>query len=105
MKTTHIANIDEYKKAIQNKSCIIFSTTWCPDCFFLKTFIDEVIDEHKEFTFYDIDRDELLDFCIELGITGIPSLITYDKGEETGRFVSKERKTKQEVEDFLNGIK
>ena len=104
MKTTHIANVEEYQKAIKEKSCIIFSTTWCPDCFYLKTFIDDVIDEHQEFTFYDIDRDELLDLCMQLEILGIPSLITYENGKETGRFVSKERKTKEEVEDFLNGI-
>ena len=46
----------------------------------------------------------MLDLCIELKILGIPSFVAYDKGEELGRFVSKLRKTEEEVQSFIDSI-
>ena len=34
-----ISDLTAYEAAIQEHSIIVFSTTWCPDCHFLKTFI------------------------------------------------------------------
>ena len=39
-----------------------------------------------------------------MGVFGIPSFIAFNDGKETGRFVNKDRKTKQQVEDFINGL-
>lgn len=102
---TKISSVEEYKAAILNKACIMFSASWCPDCTYTKTYIADVVDNNPDFKFYYIDRDELLDLCIELEILGIPSFITYDNGKETGRFVSKLRKTQKEVQDFLDSVK
>ncbi|MGB3102380.1 MAG: thioredoxin family protein, partial [Psychrobacillus psychrotolerans] len=44
------------------------------------------------------------DLCIELDIFGIPSFLAYENGEEKGRFVSKDRKTREEIESFLQSI-
>lgn len=104
-KLTLIDSVEAYQKAILHKCCIMFTATWCPDCTYTKTYIGDVVDENPEFKFYYIDRDQLLDLCIELEIMGIPSFITYDQGKETGRFVSKLRKTKKEVQDFLDSVK
>ena len=46
-----------------------------------------------------------IDLAAELNVFGIPSFIVYDNGKEIGRFVNKDRKTKQQVEDFLNNLK
>ena len=43
----------------------------------------------------------LLNYVIELDIFGIPSFLVFENGEEKGRFVSKDRKTKEEIESFL----
>ncbi|MCD7949377.1 MAG: thioredoxin family protein [Erysipelotrichaceae bacterium] len=103
-KLIKITNVDDYNKAILGKTIIVFSTTWCPDCHFLKTFIGEIVDENKDWTFYYIDRDELVDLCIDLEILGIPSLIAYKNGQEVSRLVNKLRKTKAEVQAFIDGI-
>lgn len=102
---TKINSVEEYAEAIKQKSCIMFSATWCPDCTYTKMYIADVVEKNPEFTFYLVDRDELLDLCIELGILGIPSFITYEDGKETGRFVSKLRKTQEEVQHFLDSVK
>ncbi len=104
-KLIKITNLEDYKKAILGKTIIVFSTNWCPDCHFLKTFIGEVVDENKEWTFYYIDRDEMVDLCIDLEILGIPSLIAYKDGQEVSRLVNKLRKTKAEIQAFIDDIK
>lgn len=99
-----IHTLEDYKKAIENKSIILFTASWCPDCLFIKPFIGEVVEKFSQFTFYVIDRDEMIDLCKELDILGIPSFIGYENGQETGRFVSKFRKTREEIEEFIQSL-
>ena len=99
-----IHTLQEYQEAITNKAMLVFSTTWCPDCHFLKTFINDLVNDNKDWTFYYIDRDEMLDLCIDLDVMGIPSFIAYNKNQEVGRLVSKLRKTKDEIQLFIDGL-
>ena len=101
---TEITTTELYKEIIQKHVIIVFTTEWCGDCHYLKTFIDEIVTENKDWQFVYIDRDKLLDLCIDLDILGIPSFIAYDSGKEVGRFVSKLRKTKEEVQNFINSL-
>ena len=32
-------------------------------------------------------------------------LVAYNKGEETGRYVNKDRKTQEQIEEFIEGLK
>ncbi len=96
---------EQYEQAISDKCIILFSTTWCPDCAFIKPFIGDVAKSNPEFKYYQIDRDEMPELCKELDIMGIPSFVAYENGQEKGRFVSKLRKTRQEIEDFIASVK
>ncbi len=99
-----ITNLEEYQKAIQGHSILVFSTTWCPDCHFLKTFIQQLVEDNPQWVFYYIDRDKMVDLCIELEIMGIPSFIAYDNGKELSRLVNKLRKTQDEIQAFIDKI-
>lgn len=99
-----ISNMDSYAAAIQGHSIIVFSTTWCPDCHFLKTFIDDLVKNNPDWTFYYVDRDEMIDLCIDLEILGIPSFIAYNQGKELSRLVNKLRKTQNEIQAFIDAI-
>jgi thiol-disulfide isomerase/thioredoxin len=104
MKTIETAG--QYKEVIQTgKTMMVFSADWCPDCQVIKPVLPELEQQFSDYEFYYVDRDKLLDLCIELDIFGIPSFVAYENGKEIGRFVSKERKTKEEVEQFINGLK
>jgi thiol-disulfide isomerase/thioredoxin len=83
----------------------LFTAGWCPDCRFLEPFLPEIENEYKEYTFVSVDRDEFIDLCGELDIFGIPSFVVFKDGQELGRFVSKDRKTKEEVEEFMDSLK
>ena len=100
-----INTLDEYKEAIKNKSIILFTASWCPDCMFIKPFIGDVVKKYPDFTFYSINRDNFIELCQNLDILGIPSFVSYENGQETGRFVIKLRKTQEEIEAFIQSIK
>ena len=64
----------------------------------------EIEEKFSDFTFVSVDRDQFIDLCSQLEVFGIPSFIAFENGEETGRFVSKDRKSKEEIEAFLQTI-
>lgn len=81
----------------------VFKTTWCKDCHFIDPFMPQVEEAYSDrLNFIHIDRDDLPDLCSELNILGIPSFIAFRDGQELVRFVSKLRKTRDEIEQFLD---
>ena len=100
-----IKTMEEFQNVIQGeKAMLVFSTTWCPDCHFLKTFIDDLVNANKDWTFYYVDRDQMVDLCIDLEIMGIPSFVAYKNGNEASRLVNKKRKTQDEIQAFIDAI-
>lgn len=83
---------------------LLFSAPWCGDCVFADTFMENVVNKYSNVNFLYVNRDDFIDFCQVLGIMGIPSFVAYKQGKEIGRFVSRLRKTEQEVCDFIDSI-
>lgn len=104
-KLIEIKTVEEFEKAKVGKTIFMFTANWCPDCMFVKPFIGEIVDANPEFKFYVVNRDEMIDLCKDLDILGIPSFVGFNDKEETGRFVSKLRKTKEEIQAFINTLK
>ncbi|RWR09641.1 thioredoxin family protein [Siminovitchia fortis] len=88
----------------EERTIFMFSADWCPDCKVLEPVLPRLEADYPEYNFIHVDRDEFLELCQELDIFGIPSFVAYHDGEEVGRFVSKDRKTLEEIEDFINGL-
>lgn len=98
-------SLNELENKISSGNYVLFFTAdWCADCRFIKPAMPEIENEFSDYHFIKIDRDENIDLCQEMFVMGIPSFIVYKDGKEVARFVNKERKTKKEVENFLNGI-
>ena len=98
-----IEQFEELKKA--NNTIFVFSADWCVDCRIIDPILPTIEKNYADYQFVKIDRDKFIDLCIELDVYGIPSFLAYDKGHEVGRFVSKDRKTQQEIEAFIDGLK
>ncbi|MGP4062621.1 thioredoxin family protein [Halobacillus litoralis] len=95
----------QLKNLIENESVILlFSADWCPDCRVIEPFIPELEEDYSDWTFVYVDRDQFIHVCAENDVFGIPSFLAFNDGEEVGRFVSKERKTKEEIETFLTKV-
>ncbi|WP_079478420.1 thioredoxin family protein [Halobacillus salinus] len=97
---------DQQLKDLINQESVIllFSADWCPDCRVIEPFLPELEEEYSDWTFVYVDRDQFIHVCAENDVFGIPSFLAFRNGEETGRFVSKDRKTKEEIEEFLNRV-
>lgn len=100
-----ITDEQEFRAAVKEDkpTVAVFKTTWCKDCHYLDLFFDDVVSQYADrLNFIHIDRDQLPDLCAELNILGIPSFIVFARGKELVRFVSKLRKTREEVEHFFD---
>ncbi|TDL76457.1 thioredoxin family protein [Peribacillus frigoritolerans] len=100
-----LQSMDQYNEVIQKENVILmFSADWCPDCRFIDPFLPELQAENDKFTFFYVDRDQFIDLCAELNVFGIPSFVGFSKGQETGRYVNKDRKTKEQIQEFIDGL-
>ncbi len=103
MKT--LQSLEEYKELSQSgKTIFMFSADWCPDCRVIEPFLPELEEKYDSYQFVYVDRDDFIELCGDLGVFGIPSFVAFHDGEEVGRFVSKDRKTKEEIEKFIEGL-
>lgn len=102
----NLETVEQFNELRNNgKHIFMFSADWCGDCRFIDPFMPEIEANHHEYTFIHIDRDQFIDLCVEQNVFGIPSFIAFEDGRELGRFVSKDRKTQEEIEQFIAGLK
>ena len=99
-------NIEELASYVEHrgKTVFFFTTDWCGDCRFIKPFLPEIEAENPEFTFLEVDRDQYMAVGKEWDVYGIPSLIVLENGQEIGRYVNRDRKTKSQINDFLANL-
>ncbi|MCT2535021.1 thioredoxin family protein [Aquibacillus koreensis] len=101
-----LESVEQFHEQINSgeKVVFLFSADWCPDCRVIEPLLPEIEEKYHSLTFIYVDRDQYIDVCAENDIFGIPSFLAFSGGKEAGRFVSKDRKTQQEIETFLNGL-
>ncbi|MEH7009651.1 thioredoxin family protein [Neobacillus niacini] len=102
----NLASMEQFEQLRDGgKTILMFSANWCPDCRIIEPILPDIEAKFSEFTFLHVDRDQFIDLCQQLDVYGIPSFIAFENGKELGRFVSKDRKTKEEIEEFINDLK
>ncbi|MGO1058788.1 thioredoxin family protein [Planococcus sp. FY231025] len=100
-----LSSLEQFNDLVESERVVfMFTADWCPDCRVIEPVLPEIEESFNEYTFVSVDRDEFIDLCIEKNIYGIPSFLVYNGGKEAGRFVSKDRKTQQEIENFLSNL-
>ncbi|SDJ66503.1 thioredoxin family protein [Salimicrobium halophilum] len=97
---------EQFQQLIDNEKVIfMFSADWCPDCRVIEPVLPELEEENPEWTFYYVDRDQFIDVCADYSIFGIPSFLAFENADEKARFVSKDRKSKEEIQAFIDEAK
>lgn len=96
---------EQFTRLINTASVIaVFTAGWCPDCRVIEPVLPEIEAVYPDYTFVQIDRDEYIDLCQDYDVFGIPSFVAFRNGEEIGRFVSKDRKTREEIINFIEEL-
>lgn len=98
----NLETVEEFQELADGEPVVfMFTAGWCPDCRVIDPVMPDIEKNFSDYTFISVDRDQFIDLCIDKDIYGIPSFLAYNKGQETGRFVSKDRKTQEEIEAFI----
>ncbi|WP_310551637.1 thioredoxin family protein [Paenibacillus glufosinatiresistens] len=100
-----IQSPEEFRSAIVSPrlTVAVFKADWCGDCKFIDPFMPEVEAAYADkLTLVEVDVEAVGDVSQEQNILGIPSFVAYTEGRELVRFVNKLRKSREEIESFLN---
>jgi thioredoxin-like negative regulator of GroEL len=83
----------------------IFKADWCKDCVYIDPFLPDVAAKYADrITFVIVDRDAFPELGERYNVLGIPSFIAFREGKETITFISKLRKTREEIEGYLDRV-
>lgn len=98
-----ITTVDQFNELIGTDQPVIvkFYAGWCPDCTRMNMFIDPIIEEYSQYTWYELNRDELPELADKYDVMGIPSLLIFKNGEKLAHLHSANAKSPQQVIDFL----
>ncbi|MBH9580228.1 thioredoxin [Staphylococcus felis] len=92
----------QYQSLKQSKTVFLFSANWCPDCHVIEPDLPKIEEKFSQFEFVRVDRDVFIDLAIEEGVMGIPSFIVYQDGNRIGDYIGKERKTIDQIDQFMS---
>ena len=100
--TNDLEELATYVEKGQN--IFFFTADWFGDCRYIKPMMPELKAEFPEYQWIEVDRDAFIDVCVKWGIFGIPSFVVIKEGQEIGRLVNKNRKTKEEIATFIRSL-
>ncbi|MGA9286837.1 MAG: thioredoxin family protein [Anaerobacillus sp.] len=89
----------------ENVSILKYEANWCPDCKRLDFFINDIISEHNDKTWAQIDIEQFPEITEENDVMGIPSLLVYKSGEKIGHLHSANTKNPDQVKEYLSQFK
>lgn len=95
----------EFDVSIQSPrlTIAVFKADWCKDCTFIDPFMPDVVEKYSnQLAVVQVDVDQVEEVSQELNILGIPSFVAFTDGRELVRFVNKNRKTREEIEQFFD---
>ncbi|WP_028611635.1 thioredoxin family protein [Paenibacillus harenae] len=99
-----VSSKSEFDIAIQSPklTVAVFKADWCGDCKFIDPFMPEVEEKFaNDLNLIEVDVEQVGTVSEEQNIMGIPSFVAYAEGGELIRFVNKMRKSREEIEQFL----
>ena len=101
MPAIHITKENFQKEIIESTSTVLldFWAPWCGPCRMVSPIVDEIADEHPEFTIGKVNVDEESELASSFRVVSIPSLFIIKNGEIVNSSVG--AKTKQQILSML----
>ncbi|HEY4553302.1 MAG TPA: thioredoxin family protein, partial [Bacillaceae bacterium] len=102
-----IKSKEQFNEIISGSSPVIvkFEADWCPDCKRMDMFIDDIVESNQQYTWYELDRDELPEIAETYEVMGIPSLLIFQDGKKIAHLHSANAKSPEQVNGFLESVK
>lgn len=101
-----IKTTEQFNEVIHSGKEVLvkFQAGWCPDCRRMDMFIDPIEEKYNNYTWYDVNRDELPEIAEKYEVMGIPSLLIFKNGEKKAHLHSANAKSPEQVTDFLESV-
>ena len=77
-------NFDETVRSANGPLLVDFTATWCGPCKTQATILDKVA-EQGDFVVAKVDVDDSPDLAARFAVRGMPTLLVFQDGKETGR--------------------
>ena len=89
MSIIHVTeeNFDEVVLGGEKTVLVDFFATWCGPCQMLAPTIEEIADEHPEYTVVKIDVDDAPVLAVKYGIVSIPTLVVIKNGDTVNKAI------------------
>lgn len=102
-----ITTVEQFNEisAGDKKVIIKWFAGWCPDCTRMDMFINPIIEEYNDYTWYSMNRDNFPEQAEKDQVMGIPSLLIYQNSEKLAHLHSANAKSPAQVEAFLDAQK
>lgn len=99
-----ITTAEQFNEIISSAQPVVvkFFAGWCPDCTRMNMFIDPIISDYHQYTWYEINRDDFPELAEKYQVMGIPSLLIFKDGEKLAHLHSANAKTPTDVMAFLD---
>ena len=72
---------------MSNKKVVMFSASWCNPCKQAKPVFQQLKESRNDVQFEVIDIDENRDMAQDFNVTGVPTFMLIENGEEVKRLV------------------
>lgn len=83
------------------KTIYYFTADWCQPCKKVRPIVEELNREQTGAGFQIIDVDDNAGLVQTFAVRSVPTFILFDNGIEKNRIIG--AKTREELEDFING--
>jgi len=78
-------NFDELVLKASGPVLVDFTATWCGPCKFQAAILEELAEKSLGAAIVQVDADESPELAARYGVRGMPTLIVFNGGKETGR--------------------
>jgi thioredoxin 1 len=73
-------------RALNGKSILYFTATWCPPCKAIKPVYEEMATKYPSVAFGKVDVDDNSDAALEFEIKAVPTFVLFDGEDPVERF-------------------
>ena len=94
---------DNFSEVVSSKKLVLldFYADWCGPCRMVSPLVDEIAEEHSEFTVGKINVDDQPELAAAFGVSSIPMLAVMKNGKVTAHAVG--ASSKSAILDMLKG--